>query len=281
MAGQGRNYLSAAFLNVYNLSLLGGAGLVALATGDWFMGAAAVGLEALWLLVGPDVRPFQRAVDRAASEEREKEDLARVARLMDTLPEREWQRAKALDALRREIEKDVAQNPSFGAVLMSTELDKLRTLHISFVTLASACNRAQTYLAAVDAKELQRQVDLQTRLADQHIQDAQTADIARKNASILQKRVEIIGDIEKFLSRARGQMTLIENSVRLLRDQVLTMNSPEQLGEQLNDLLTSADAIQASAKESDALLANVNQLEPVAPVTDETGTQSRAKDRVR
>ena len=42
-------------------------------------------------------------------------DRERVAKLMESLPEREWARAKALDALRREIERDMQHNPSFQA----------------------------------------------------------------------------------------------------------------------------------------------------------------------
>jgi len=45
-------------------------------------------------------------------------------------------------------------------------------------------------------------------------------------------------------------MNLIENSVRLLRDQVLTMASPEQLGDQLDDLITGVEAIQARTSRS-------------------------------
>ncbi len=262
MAKDSPNYLKAAFANVYNLSLLGGAGLAALATGDWFIGAAAVGLEALWLLMGPDLRPFQRAVNKAEREEREKADRERVAKLMETLPERDWQRAKALDELKREIERDMQNNPSFQAILLQSELDKMAQLHVSFVTLGTACSRAETYLQAVDERDLQRQMTSQKHLMEKNT-DATVVEIARKNLQVLEQRVSTIEDIKKFLTRARGQMTLIENSVRLLRDQVLTMASPDQLGDQLDDLLTGVAAIQQSAKDNDVLL---NGLPPIAPI---------------
>jgi hypothetical protein len=60
-------------------------------------------------------------------------------------------------------------------------------------------------------------------------------------------------------------MNLIENSVRLLRDQALTMTSPDQLTEQLDDLLTGVDAVQASVKEAEALIGG-RSMEPIAPV---------------
>lgn len=280
MASSGQpNYLKAAFANVYNLSLLGGAAVMAFATGDWFIGAAAVGVEALWLLVGPDFKPFQRAVNQLEREEREKNDRIRVQRLMETLPEREWARAHALDELRREIERDMQHNPSFQAVLMQAELDKLSQLHTSFVTLANACVRAESYLGAVDRRDLERQMAAQKSMQEKG-GDSTVVELARKNATVLQKRLETIVDIENFLARARGQMTLIENSVRLLRDQALTMASPAQLGEQLDDLLHGVDAIAQSAKDTEALVGM--QFDPVAPISaGDEGRSSVSSGRVQ
>ena len=99
--GGAKSYLRAAFVNIYNLSLFGGAIVAAAATGEYVLAAAAIGVEAVWLLFGPDLRPFRRAVDKADREERDQADRARVDKLMESLPERDWQRAKALDELRR------------------------------------------------------------------------------------------------------------------------------------------------------------------------------------
>jgi hypothetical protein len=272
------NYLKAAFLNVYNLSLLAGAAVAAAATGDWLILAGAGALEALWLVLGPDLKPFQRAVREAARREREKADRERVDKLLADLPEREWQRAKALDELRREIERDISHNPSFQAILLQTELEKLKQLHMSFVKLAHGCRRAETYLQAVDLRELERQLKAQEALRDK-MTDESVRSLAEKNAKVLARRIETIQEIEKFLARARGQMNLIENSVRLLRDQALTMTSPDQLTEQLDDLLTSVDAVAATVKESEALIDG--QLEPVAPIADPEASADREKKRVR
>jgi hypothetical protein len=258
------NYLKAAFLNVYNLSLLGGAAAASLVTGDWLVGLGALGLEALWLVMGPDLKPFQRAVREDLRQQQEKEDLARVEKLMADLPQHEWQRAKALDELRREIQRDVQQNPSFQAILMKTELEKLAQLHQSFVRLASACQRAESYLQAVNVDDLKKQAAAQERIQEASSDD-QVKDLARKNANVIEKRLSTIRDIEAFLARARGQMNLIENSVRLLRDQALTMTSPDQMTEQLDDLLTGVDAVQQSVKDAEAMISN--RFEPISPIS--------------
>ena len=268
------SYLKAAFANVYNLSLFGGAMVASLATGEYVLSAVALGAEALWLLLGPDLKPFQRAVRQGERDEREKLDRARVDKLMESLPEREWQRAKALDELRREVERDMTHNPSFQAILLQSELDKLSQLHSSFVTLANACQRAETYLGALDTRELDRQLKAQQAIAEK-MTDPTVKELAQKNIEVLKKRTVTIGEIENFLARARGQMNLIENSVRLLRDQALTMTSPDQLGEQLDDLLTGVDALQQSAKDNEALITG-RIMEPISPITsgDAASTES-------
>ncbi len=277
--GGSPNYLKAAFLNVYNLALLGGAATAAALTGDWLIGVGALGIEAIWLVLGPDLKPFQRAVRESDRQEREKEDRARVDKLMAELSEREWQRAKALDELRREIERDMANNPSFQAILLATELEKLSQLHASFVRLASACRRAESYLQAVDVRDLQRQIAAQKNLQEKMTDEA-VRDLASKNARVLEKRLETIKEIETFLARARGQMNLIENSVRLLRDQALTMTSPDQLTEQLDDLLNGVDAVQASVKEAEALIGG-RTMEPIADIADPAASQAAPPDRLR
>ena len=114
------SYFKAALLNVYNLGLVGGAVAASALTGEYVLGAVALGAEALWLLFGPDMRPFRRAVDQAHRQERDEEDRARVKKMMESLPEREWARAKALDELRREIDRDMQLNPSFQAILFQS-----------------------------------------------------------------------------------------------------------------------------------------------------------------
>lgn len=271
------NYLKAAFLNVYNLSLLGGAAAASALTGDWLIAAGALGVEALWLVLGPELKPFQRAVRESTRQENEAADRVRVEKLMKELPEHEWQRAKALDELRREIQRDMEHNPSFQAILLNTELQKLSQLHMSFVKLASGCLRAETYLQAINLKELENQQRSHQTWAEKAT-DASVRELAEKNASVIAKRLETIKDIQNFLARARGQMNLIENSVRLLRDQALTMTSPDQLSEQLDDLLTGVDAVQASVKDAEAIM--TNRFDAIAPI-GEASAGAAQRERTR
>lgn len=271
------NYLRAAFFNVYNLSLATGALAAALATGDYVLGAVGLGLEALWLVFAPDTAAFRRLADRWHRAEWEASEKKRLTRLMENLPEREWARAKALDQLRQDILRDMQHNPSFQNILIQSEVDKLSQLWGSFVTLATTAVRGTTYLSATNPKELADERARQEKLAA-GTADPAAKEIAQKNVEVLKRRQSTIQEIHNFITRATGQMTLIENSIRLLRDQVLTMSNPEQLNEQLDDLLVGVEAVQATARDHEAILAKID-IEPIAPVGEQD--RSRVQTRVR
>ena len=68
------------------------------------------------------------------------------------------------------------------------------------------------------------------------------------------KRFEKVQEIRKYLGVARGQLDLIENSFRLLADQIVTMQSPQQLSGQLDELLDGVQAIKDSTADTERML---------------------------
>jgi len=66
-----------------------------------------------------------------------------------------------------------------------------------------------------------------------------------------------VQEIRRYLDVARGQLDLIENSFRLLADQIVTMQSPQELAGQLDELLTSVEAIKESADDTEKMLASI------------------------
>src|SRR5262249_25524920 len=83
--------------------------------------------------------------------------------------------------------------------------------------------------------------------------------LAQKNLAVLEKRREKAGEIRNYLSSARGQLELIENTFRLLADQIVTMQSPTELGGQLDDRLDGVEAVRQTTRETDKLLQTVER----------------------
>lgn len=248
-------YLKLAFQNPYNLSLFLGSLAAALATMNPILALIAIGGEALWLLHGPDSKTLRRILwdprlekVRLAIEAREREERTK------DLPEAERTRVNQLVAKQEEINRLASQNPSFTGDLLRGELFKTRRLVDAFLEMAITCSRYESYLDTVDLNELERDRDRwQKNQASESISEPER-DVARKNFAVIMKRIEKLRELRDYLRVARGQLDLIENSFRLIADQIVMMQSPAELSGQLNDLLDGVESIRQTALDTEKML---------------------------
>ena len=252
-----RPYLKMAFANPYNISLLAGGVAASLLTGNPIPGLVALGGEALWLLHGSDSKTLRRILwdprlekIRLALEEQDRNEK------MKNLPDAEQDRVRGLVAREQEINKLAAQNPSFTGELLRTELVKTHRLVESFLEMALTVNRYENYLGTVDVKALERDSLRWKQRADAEQSSQPERDIAKKNSTVIEKRVERVHEITRYLGVARAQLDLIENSFQLIADQIVTMQSPNELSGQLDDLLDGVDSIRQTAIDTEKLLSN-------------------------
>jgi len=250
-----RPYLKMAFANPYNLSLLTGGLAASVLTGNPIPGLIALGGEALWLLHGSDSKYLKRILwdprlekVRLALEEQDRNEK------MKNLPDEEQERVRRLVEREQQINTLAAQNPSFTGDLLRTELVKTHKLVESFLEVALTVNRYENYLQSVDVRALERDRERWNQRANsQQTSDAERS-IAQKNFAVIQKRVERVHEITKYLGVARAQLDLIENSFQLIADQIVTMQSPAELSGQLDDLLDGVDSIRQTAVDTEKLL---------------------------
>ncbi|HEY0049014.1 MAG TPA: hypothetical protein VGB68_07000, partial [Pyrinomonadaceae bacterium] len=166
------------------------------------------------------------------------------------------QRVMQLIEKEKQIQQLAMQNPSFTGDLLRSEITKTHNLVNSFIDLAVTCWRYENYLASVDVQQLEN-----TRRHWQSFiesnkgkADAVELEIAGKNLIIINKRIERVAEIRRYLKIAYGQINLIENSFQLLADQIVTMQSPNELSGQLDELLDGVESIKETAKETEQIL---------------------------
>jgi hypothetical protein len=259
-----RPYLRLAFMNPYNLSLLSGGLAASVLTVNPFLAFATLGLEALWLLHAPDSARLRHLLwDPRLAGLRSSIEAAERAQRLAGLDSQARDRVEALVARRAEIQRLSAQNPSFTGDLLRNELVKTDRLIDAFVDMTLTCARYEAYLASVDAEHLERDRQRFARaeqLATQgHGADDQQAQIARKNLAIIVKRLDKMQEIQRYLSVARGQLDLIENSFQLIADQIVTMQSPQELSGQLDELLDGVEAIRETTRDTEKLLGSLER----------------------
>ena len=255
-----RPYLKMAFSNPYNLSLFLGGMTASAVTLNPFLALATLGLEAIWLLHAPDSARLRHVLwDPRFEKLKEAMEARERAQRLQGLDPGVRQRVEALVARRRDIQKLAAQNPSFAGDLLRGELVKTDKLVDAFVDMAVNCDRYEAYLGTVDEGQLQRDRQRYELSAKRGAQGDAQADIARKNLAILDKRALKMDEIRKYLDVARGQLDLIENSFQLIADQIVTMQSPQELSGQLDELLDGVEAIQQTARDTEQFLGTLDK----------------------
>ena len=250
-----RPYLKAAFANPYNLSLFLGGLVAAGITFSPFLAVIIVCLEALWLLFAPGAKLLQKLLwdpqfDRDKLAQAQSERAAR----MQVLAEHDRTRVEDLVARQQEINRLAAGNPSFTGELLRTELGKTDRLVESFIDMAVTCGRYEQYLGSVDVDEMERSRGRWERVVQKGEPEDEETNIARKNLAVIMKRLDKMKEIHHYLMVARGQLDLIENSFQLIADQIVTMQSPQELTGQLDELLDGVESIKQTAADTERLL---------------------------
>jgi len=252
-------YAKYAFKNAYNLTLLGGVFSAAALTGNWWLGLAGAGAEAIWMLFAPDSRLLRKAwFDKVWKEEQAQRAQMALDAKFKQLPEADAMRCMALREKQEQILRLARENPSFTVDLLSGELGKLEALVRSFVDLSVTCSRYQEYLKSVDLDEIERDLRRYHQILEKD-PDENKRDLARKNIEVLERRKAKYGEIRGYLSSARGQLELIENSFRLLADQIVTMQSPTELGGQLDELMDGVEAVRQTTRDTERLLQTIER----------------------
>lgn len=249
-----RPYVKAAFANPYNLSLFFGGLAAAGMTLSPFLAVMVICLEVLWMVFAPGSKLLQKTLwdPQFDAKEREQERAAREARVR-ALAEHDQERVRELIARQQEIDRLAAQNPSFTGELLRTELGKTDRLVEAFIDMAVTCARYEQYLESVDLSDMERDRQRWERIA-QKGEKGEATNIARKNLAVILKRLDKMKEIHHYLTVARGQLDLIENSFQLIADQIVTMQSPQELTGQLDELLDGVESIKQTAVDTERLL---------------------------
>ena len=251
------SYLKYAFANPYNLALFGGAVAASVMTFNPLIAVAALGLEGLWLLHGSQSKFMQRVLwDPLFKQESLENENRRRQERISALPEHAQRRAVELVARAADIQRLAAANPSFTGELLRGELAKASHLVDSFIDLSVNCARYEDYLLSLDTRQLERERQRWDAFTKANANRATDVEIqlAQKNLALIEKRIERVKEIERYIKIAYGQMNLIENSFKLITDQIVTMQSPEELSGQLDELLDGVEGIKQTAQETEQIL---------------------------
>ncbi len=255
-----RNLYREAFLNQYNLLFLGFFVLASAILFSPWPFLVGVGLEIVYMLFVPDSALFKSYVAARDADEAEAARARELAGRLDALPGPQRER---YDSLAQLIERTRANlRKSQADAMHRAMIDKLNTLQTRFLAIMELANAYTLYLDTVRGQDLDKvERDLERQL------EAATGRVKRA----VQERLEVIRKRKARMEQVRenqlvvvNQIHTVEDIMRLIFESSLSMQNPQGLSQQLDDLLIDVEATEESVGDlranDDALADEIERL---------------------
>ena len=275
------SYVKEAFNNQYNWIGLAAAGAFALVSVSVLPVLLAAGAELMYLATVPNNNRFQRLIRSRKLAEEKQQTQQSLSDLLKNLPGDLQTRYIKLAEVCGGIRANFAQLSSTSQIFvqqMDTRLEGL--LHGYARLLQAACQQRQ-YAKTVDPVGIQNEIAaLQKRL---NSDPPKVQDIEKKRVEILSKRLEKFKAITENRQVVDAQIAAMEDVLQLVRDQSITMRDPQQVSDQLDNLVKDVEQTEETVKQMEAIFSSLpGEMSGVMSMADSvSSTDSTGAGRTR
>lgn len=278
------NFTKEAFLNPWNLGFLIMAMLTAFflsgspGTGSNIVLLLAAAAELMYLGIVPRQDRFQRLIKSQHAKERAKPPTQKEIYLRLT------KYSQRRYAKLRKIEKDIQHNYrklSYASQgLLDSHLKKINGLIESYIKLLYQKERYEDSVRSGAEKDIARDIEQVRSELESHTPRVRA--IKERRLRILEQRLERYKRSKENLEIIEEQLATIEDVIKYIHEQSLTLRDPEAITFQLDTLLNEVEETEASVEEiedvfaaPEDLLGDMDSFEIESP--DEELYQSRTR----
>lgn len=238
------NYTREAFLNPINLGVMLVATIGALFFSNISVDASNVmltsvfGLELLYLGVIPKMPRFKKRLDLKKIKERNA--LSNDKNLFQSLDAASQKRFLVLKHLAKLVQDNFSKLPYSSQGLLDNINKKIDELLGNYLTLLDLIKRYEVYLNTSLESSLKEEVIRQI----EEIKTIESEKLKRTKArrvAIMKKRLTKFKIAKEKYLVCETHLETIEDAVRYIYEQSMTMSDPEEIGFQLDNLLTEVD----------------------------------------
>jgi hypothetical protein len=249
------NFVKEAFQIQYNWIALVGLGLFALVTGSALPLILAGGLELMYLATVPQNWRFQRLVRSWKFAEELQEHERKLAEMLRSLPSDMQTRYVNLAQICGSIRNNYAQLTSTSQIFVQQMDQRLQGLLNGYARLLNAAWQQRQYLKTADVDSIKREMAaLQQRMGQD---PPKVQDINKKRIEILGKRVEKYQKIVENRQVVDAQCSAVEDVLQLVRDQSVTMRDPQQVSDQLANLVHDVEQTEQTVQQVEAIFSTL------------------------
>jgi hypothetical protein len=237
------NYAREAFLHPLNLLLLVAASTAAFIMND--VGAVsnvifslAFGLELLYLGTVPNLPKFRKSIDARKLRERNKNGES--TNVFQSLDRNGQQRFLVLKHLSKLIKENFQRLPYASQGLLDAISSKIDGLLNNYLNLLEMFHKYEIYLRSSTEEKVVQEIQKE-EMEMNEASSEKLKQIKLRRIGILRKRLERFHTaVEKF-AIAETQLETIEDAVRYIYEQSMTMSNPEDIGFQLDNLILEVE----------------------------------------
>lgn len=274
------NYLKEAFNIQYNWIGLAAAGAFALVSASFLPVLLAAGAELMYLATVPNNGRFQRLVRSWKLAEEKQQTQQSLSDLLRRLPGDLQTRYIKLAEVCGGIRSNFAQLSSSSQIFVQQMDTRLEGLLHGYARLLQAAYQQRQYVKTVDPEGIKGEIaSLQKKL---NTDPPKVQDIDKKRIEILSKRLDKFQKIAENRQVIDAQIAAMEDVLQLVRDQSITMRDPQQVSDQLENLVHDVEQTEETVKQMEAIFSSLPaEMSGVMALADEANADSAGATRNR
>ncbi len=248
------NFTKEAFLHPVNLVCLLVAMVTALVLDNVGLAPNALltftfGMELIYLGVVPRLPSYQKSI-RLKKEKEEQKQTSNEKQIFYRLDPKSQKRFLVLKHITKEVKKNFDTLPYSSKGMLGHIQNKMDDLLSTYITLLEMHRRYEIYMNSEVEDEIRRDVKLQESKLDE-TDSEQLLATGRRRLKILNKRLKKFDVAKEKYLITETHLDTIEDAIRYIYEQSMTMPNADDVGHQLDHLLSEMEETTTVIEELD------------------------------
>jgi hypothetical protein len=250
------------FVSALTAFFLGDIGFIA-----EFIFTMAIGSELVYLGTVPKTDAFKRHILNRTIKEKPRK--LKEKELFYNLDTRSQKRFLVLKNVSEKIQENFKKFPYTSKGLTTSIETKIDELLSNYISMLDSYERYETYIMATKEQDLLSEIDELNKELET-IESEKLRQIKKRRLAIIGKRHTKLAVARERMQICESQLETIEDAMRYIYEQSITMANPEQIGFQLDNLLTDVEETVTIVEDlEDDMLPGYNMLQQLDEIESE------------
>jgi len=237
------NFTREAFLHPLNMGLLFTSAMAAFFLSDVgqlssIIFTLVLGMELIYLGVVPHLPLFQKNIRQHRM--RKRNDALEERLIFQELPQSEQKRFLVLKHLSKLIAENFDKMPYSSQGLLENIRKKVQKLLSNYLTLLDMNKRYTSYSDQTLEENLKAEIENEEQVISQTLSE-RLRNTKKRRVAILKKRLREYKTATEKSMICETHLETIEDAIRYIYEQSMTMNDPKEIGFQLDNLLADVE----------------------------------------